>query len=397
MYNNLKLSIMKKLSFIILSIFILVFGVIHFSNASWENPSEISISSTMKNCSIDSDCKLAETACCPCNSGGTPDSLEAINKVYLSQYLQTYNSVCGGVMCPMVYRCPEKKLPKAICENGKCKAIWVDINLLTTSTTTTTTTTTTSTTTTTTTTQPTIHWYKLSNYQNYQQDEWAKTCINSSSAIQASNKYIYCMNLYLNSKNIDFTNLAINTTNSSMYLKANYNFENNLKSIGFIQSLDPDTDVEKPWLNEVEVDLSKQSFFIKENRDNTKIAYRVIDTDIKPKCGDNTCNPIEQYLYELNLKAKCSPLAEKTINFYHCPTDCSDSLDFTNALNLEDFNKLNIKCINSTQEDNTITVPEPQKPIDQMNTTEKNQFIVTLQTYLIQLLTTLLNMLKGVN
>jgi hypothetical protein len=32
-----------------------------------------------------------------------------------------------------------------------------------------------------------------------------------------------------------------------------------------------------------------------------------------------------------------------------------------------------------------------------MNTTEKNQFIVTLQTYLIQLLTTLLNMLKGTN
>jgi hypothetical protein len=54
------------------------------------------------------------------------------------------------------------------------------------------------------------------------------------------------MNLYLNSKNIDFTNLVINDSNSSMYLKANNNFENNLKSIGFIGSLDPDTDVEKP-------------------------------------------------------------------------------------------------------------------------------------------------------
>lgn len=150
--------------------------------------------------------------------------------------------------------------------------------------------------------------------------------------------------------------------------------------------------------NTIKINLLKQGFFFKENRDSNKINFRVIDKNSKPVCGDGRCDILEQYLYELDFSDRCSPLAEKTINFYHCPTDCSDSLDSIDSIKKEEFNLLKFNCVNEKEEktvkdDNTIIVS--QKSIDQMNATEKNQYIATLQTYLIQLLTKLLTLLKG--
>lgn len=88
------------------------------------SPNLYIIDDYMKNCSIDSDCALAETAYCGCDGGGTPDSLEAINKKYLNQHLVNRDSVYGGQSsCPSWWRCPRDKTPQATCVSGQCKAI----------------------------------------------------------------------------------------------------------------------------------------------------------------------------------------------------------------------------------------------------------------------------------
>jgi hypothetical protein len=88
------------------------------------------------------------------------------------------------------------------------------------------------------------------------------------------------------------------------------------------------------------------------------------------------------------------------INYKHCPSDCIDALNSSLAISEASFKTLKLKCTNAPktvieeQPVTTVKIPIPSKPIDQMTIAEKQEFIKELQVVLIQLLTTLLSMLR---
>lgn len=267
--------------------------------------------------------------------------------------------------------------------------------------------------TTTTSTIPTESWYKLTTFLGCKMDEWTKTCIDTNVATSSGNPYKFCINQYLLSKKITFTDLTVPINKPvdgavtcmacgcempEIYLKAKTSFDDALKLIGFTKSNDPSKAEEQAVdPNKIKIDLSTQGFFFKENKENNKINYKVLTKNSNSSCGDGRCDLLEQYLYELDFSKHCSPLVDKVVNFYHCPLDCKMPLDVNSAISQDEFNKLQFECSNNTQKQvetvNTV-IPQPIKPIAEMNQVEKNSYIMQLQQVLISLLTQLLNMLK---
>lgn len=224
------------------------------------------------------------------------------------------------------------------------------------------------------------------------------------------------MNQYLLSQKITFTDLTVKNMPGpiicmacgcempDIYIKAKTNFEAELNKIGFTKSngpSDPTTPTE-PIKNKTTVDLSQQEFYYREDKDTNKIKYAIISSNDKSVCGDNICSLKENYLYKLDLTKSCSVYADKVINFSHCHQDCKNATEqLTGAgISKEEFNALDLSCTNQTekpkQPEKTKAkgMSQPAKPIAQMTQTEKNSYVMELQTFLIQLLTQLLNLMK---
>lgn len=222
------------------------------------------------------------------------------------------------------------------------------------------------------------------------------------------------MNQYLISKKITFSDLIVKSLPADaitcmacgcempdIFIKAKTNFEGELNKIGFTKSNDPNEPTEKQAEDgKTTIDLSYQGLFYKEDRDTGKINYTIINKQQNLTCGDNICNALENYLYEIDLNKQCSVISEKTINFNHCPQDCKNTFDMAKAITKEEFNKIQLSCKNQTvkkdetpKETSIASIPTPPKPINTMTQTEKNEYIVTLQRYLITLLVHLRDLL----
>lgn len=228
------------------------------------------------------------------------------------------------------------------------------------------------------------------------------------------------MNQYLLSKKIIFTDLTVPTGGEpiegavtcmscecgkpDIYIKAKTNFENELNKIGFTKSngpSDPTTPTE-PIKKKTTIDLSHQEFYYKEDKDTNKIKYAIISSNDKSVCGDNICSLKENYLYKLDLTKSCSVHADKVINFSHCHQDCKNATDqLTGAgISKEEFNALELVCTSQPEKPkqpektNAKGMPQPAKPIAQMSQAEKNSYVMELQTFLIQLLTQYLALMK---
>ncbi len=212
------------------------------------------------------------------------------------------------------------------------------------------------------------------------------------------------MNQYLLSKKISFTDLTVKNIPEGtiiclacgcempeIHIKAKTNFESQLKDIGFSRSSDPSEKPEEQAKdNKLSIDLSYQGLFYKEDRDTSKINYAILSKNDKVTCGDNICHPRENYLYQIDLSKHCSVLADKIINFDHCPQDCKDTFDTTKAITKDEFNKLEFGCKNQPQPEPTVITP---KPPEQMTQAEKNNLIMQLQQQLLTLLVYLRDLL----
>ena len=228
------------------------------------------------------------------------------------------------------------------------------------------------------------------------------------------------MNQYLLSKKIIFTDLTVPTGGEpiegavtcmscecgkpDIYIKAKTNFEAELNKIGFTKSDGPNAPIAPvtPIKKKTTIDLSHQELYYREDKDTNKIKYAIISSNDKSVCGDNICSLKENYLYKLDLAKSCSIHADKVINFSHCPQDCKNATEqLTGAgISKEEFNALDLSCTNQSEKPKqpekakTIGIPQPAKPIAQMNEAEKSTYKMQLQTFLIQLLTQLLTLMK---
>ena len=169
-----------------------------------------------------------------------------------------------------------------------------------------------------------------------------------------------------------------------------------------------DTQPEKPATpidpikKKTTIDLSHQELYYREDKDTNKIKYAIISSNDKSICGDNICSLKENYLYKLDLAKSCSVYADKVINFSHCHQDCKNATEQLTGVGIskEEFNALELSCTNQTEKPkqpektNKLGVPMPAKPIAEMNEAEKNAFKMQLQTFLIQLLTQYLTLMK---
>ena len=167
--------------------------------------------------------------------------------------------------------------------------------------------------------------------------------------------------------------------------------------MGFITTEDPTIPVDTSIVN---IDLATKGLFYAKNKTTQLINYEVINKLDSTTCNDHVCQPKEKYLYEIDVVKNCSLFDEVLINYKHCPSDCINVLDPSLAISEENFKTLKLKCTNAPktvvdeQPVTTIKIPVPSKPIDQMTIAEKQEFIKELQLVLIQLLTTLLSMLR---
>lgn len=176
-----------------------------------------------------------------------------------------------------------------------------------------------------------------------------------------------------------------------IYIKAKINFEAELNKIGFTKSSDPEAKAEEQAEgNKLPIDLSYQCLYYKEDRDTSKINYAIISKNDKVTCGDNVCHPRENYLYQIDLSKYCSALADKIINFDHCPQDCKNAFDTTKAATKDEFDALEFSCKNQPKTESTVITP---KPVEQMTQTEKNNLIMQLQQQLLTLLVYLKDLL----
>jgi len=229
--------------------------------------------------------------------------------------------------------------------------------------------------------------------------------VDTNAAKISGNEYKYCMNQYLLSQKITFTDLTVKNMRNpedvncmacgcempDIYIKAKTNFESELNKIGFTKSSDPEAKAEEQAKdNKLPIDLSYQGLYYKEDRDTIKINYAIISKNDKVTCGDNVCHPRENYLYQIDLSKHCSSLADKIINFDHCPQDCKNTFDATKAVTKDEFNALEFSCKNQPKTESTVITP---KPVEQMTQTEKNNLIMQLQQQLLTLLVYLKDLL----
>lgn len=347
----------------------------------------------MRVCSADKDCGFGiDNQVIPCTGSwskgyGSSKSQVAINSNSVLNYNNQWKTYLKSFRPALTVMCDDSKnslTPK--CVNNICELVdnsQPNIDPL----------------------QATDQWYKLTEYQGCKMDEWSKTCFDTSAAKNSGNEYKYCMNQYLLSKKITFTDVTIKNMPTpgedrcmacgcempEIFLKAKTNFENELNKIGFTKSNDPEAKDELYVEgNKLSVDLSYQGLFYKEDRDTGKINYAIISKNDKATCGDNICHPRENYLYQIDLSKHCSVLSDKIINFDHCPQDCKDTFDITKAITKDEFNKLEFGCKNQSQIEPTVITP---KSPEQMTPTEKNNLIIQLQQQLLVLLMQLREMM----
>ncbi|HRZ29711.1 MAG TPA: hypothetical protein P5052_03075 [Candidatus Paceibacterota bacterium] len=148
----------------------------------------------------------------------------------------------------------------------------------------------------------------------------------------------------------------------------------------------------------LKVDLSKQGLLYGIDKTNNNIVYELVDKTATVECGDGVCSTLEKYLYEIDLNQHCSINDEEVINYKHCYSDCKGKMDTGKSVTKTEFNLLKPQCSNKSdteEADETQSfIPVPKKPIVQMTTAEKNEYIKELQVFLIELLTQLINLLK---
>ncbi len=366
-------------------------------------PSAPVISSAMKKCNTVSDCITVETACCGCNNGGDDNTKSVINRLYYSSFASSLSSYCAKTnqkYCLMVYNC--KVTPVLKCVNNLCTT-----SIIPGSTTTTTSTTSTSTTTTTT-TKPTYQWFKGNVTVGDPKEKWYAAVVTCATKGSTKAKWDTCFKAYLANIQVVAKSIIVGEVGSSdciaygceapsISIETELKYKSQLEALGFITIEDPTIPVDTSIVN---IDLATKGLFFARNKTTKLINYEVLNKLEITNCGDNICQSKEKYLYELDVAKNCSPIDETLINYKHCPSDCKEALNPSLAITEELFKTLKLKCTNAPKPVVEETpkletkIPVPQKPINQMTTFEKQEFIKELQIVLIELLTTLLAMLR---
>lgn len=96
---------------LIVIVLLLVFGFVLFY---YLNKDKILASEVVGECRNDSDCKIIQTSCCPCSSGGQD---RCVNLSLASEYELNLSSCSKTRICAQVYNC---KVESCGCVNGKC-------------------------------------------------------------------------------------------------------------------------------------------------------------------------------------------------------------------------------------------------------------------------------------
>ena len=90
--------------------------------AVWPAPKVATLTSTMRKCTKDTDCVLAESACCGCDKGGNDSSKIGLNKNYLITYTNQILSYCDKTQAKCTSTTNNCGTTSVVCENKLCVA-----------------------------------------------------------------------------------------------------------------------------------------------------------------------------------------------------------------------------------------------------------------------------------
>jgi hypothetical protein len=90
--------------------------------AQWPTPKSPTVTSTMKKCTKDTDCVLAESDCCGCEKGGSNTTKVGLNKYYLTNYNTQVLTYCRQSQAKCSSSTDNCGTINVACENSLCVA-----------------------------------------------------------------------------------------------------------------------------------------------------------------------------------------------------------------------------------------------------------------------------------